>query len=141
VAGTLGISVQPLGVGEPDDFVEAFAIMEREMPDAILMVADTLTLLNRQRVYDFANQHQLAAIYELDASVRDGGLMSYGADRTEIFERTAALVDRILKGDKPANLPFELPTRFKFALNLKTAKAIGLEVSPLLIARADEVVE
>ena len=125
VAEKLGVSVQPLGVREPDDFEEAFAVMEREMPDAILMVADTLTLLNRQRVYDFARQHRLAAIYEFDALVRDGGLMSYGADRTETFERTAALVDRILKGDKPANLPFELPTRFKFAINLKTAKAIG----------------
>jgi putative tryptophan/tyrosine transport system substrate-binding protein len=141
VADTLGMSVQPLGVGEPDDFAEAFAVMEREMPDAILMVADTLTLLNRQRVYDFARQHRLAAIYEMDALVRDGGLMSYGADRTEIFDRTAALVDRILKGDKPDHLPFELPTRFKFAVNLKTAKAIGLELSPSLVARADEVIE
>ena len=115
--------------------------MERERPDAILMVADTLTVLNRKLVFDFAVLHRLPAIYEFDALVRDGGLMSYGPDRAEIFERTAALVGRILKGSKPADLPFELPTRFKFALNLKTARSIGLEVPPSLLARADEVIE
>jgi putative ABC transport system substrate-binding protein len=133
--------VQPLGVREPDDFADAFAAMEAERPDAILMVADTLTILNRQLVFDFAAVHRLPAIYEFDAFVRDGGLMSYGPDRTEMFERTTALVGRILTGDKPADLPFELPTRFTFALNLKTARAIGLEVPSSLLIRADEVVE
>jgi putative ABC transport system substrate-binding protein len=141
VAGKLGVQVQPFGVREPDDFGGAFAAMEREMPDAILMVADALTTLNRHRVYDFANQHRIAAIYEMDTLVRDGGLMSYGPDRDEIFERAAALVDRILKGEKPGNLPIELPARFTFAINLKTAKAINLELSPLLVASADEVIE
>jgi putative ABC transport system substrate-binding protein len=141
VAERLGARVQPLGVREPEDFAEAFAAMERERPDAILMVTDTLTNLNRKLVFDFAARHRLPAIYESDALVRDGGLMSYGPDRAEILDRTAALVSRILAGSKPADLPFELPTRFTFALNLKTAKAIGLEVPPSLLASADEVIE
>ena len=141
VAGQLGVGVQPLGVREPDDLDGAFAGMEREMPDAILMLADTFTVQNRRRVFEFANRHALAAMYEFDALVRDGGLMSYGADRAETFDRAAALVVRVLEGASPATLAFELPTRFKLAVNLGTAKAIGLEFPPLTLARADEVVE
>jgi putative ABC transport system substrate-binding protein len=140
-AESLGVRVQALGVREPDDFEAAFAAMNADRPDAILMVADTLTNLNRKRVFDFAVEHRLPAIYELAFLVRDGGLMSYGPDLRELYERAAALVDRILKGAKPADLPFEQPTRYLFAVNLKTAKAIGLEVPPLLLARADEVIE
>jgi putative ABC transport system substrate-binding protein len=140
-AKALGISVQALGVREPDDFDQAFAAMNRDMPDAILMVADPLMNLNRRRVFEFAAAHRLPAIYEGDGYVRDGGLMSYGPDNEESFGRVAALVDRILKGAKPADLPFEQPTLFKFVLNLKTAKSIGLEVPPSLLARADEAIE
>jgi putative tryptophan/tyrosine transport system substrate-binding protein len=85
--------------------------------------------------------HRLPAIYEFDFLVRDGGLMSYGPDVNESFARVAALVDRILKGVKSAELPFEQPTLFRFALNLKTAKALGLSVPPTLLALADEVIE
>ncbi|MFI5014454.1 MAG: ABC transporter substrate-binding protein, partial [Hyphomicrobiales bacterium] len=113
-AKAMGISVQALGVREPDDFNLAFAALDREMPDAILMVTDSLTILNRQRVFEFAATHRLPAIYEFDFLVRDGGLMSYGPELDESFGRVAALVDRILKGTKPAELPFEQPTRFKF---------------------------
>ena len=141
VAKTLGITVQAVGVREPDDFNEAFTVMERDMPDAILMVADSLTNLNRKRVFDFAAARKLPAIYEFDFLVRDGGLMSYGPDLTESFERTAALVDRIFKGANPGDLPFEQPTRYPFVLNLKTAKATGLEIPPRLVALADEVIE
>ena len=141
VAEKLGVTVQPLGVREPEDFGEAFSEMQREMPDAILMVADPLTILNRKLVFDFASQHRLPAIYEFDALVRDGGLMSYGADQDEAMDRAASLVDHILKGEKPANLPIELPARFKFAVNLKTARSIGLALPPTTIARADEVIE
>jgi putative ABC transport system substrate-binding protein len=141
VAERLGANVLPLGVREPDDFAQAFAAMERDSPDAILLVADTLTILNRKLVFDFAVLHRLPAIYEFASLVRDGGLMSYGPDRTETFERAGALVARILKGDKPADLPFELPTRFTLAVNLKTAKSIGLEVPQSLLVRADEVIE
>jgi putative tryptophan/tyrosine transport system substrate-binding protein len=140
-AQALGLRVQPLGVREPDDFEQAFAAMQRERPDAILMVTDTLTLLNRQRVFAFAAAQQLPAIYEFDYLVRDGGLMSYGPDLDESFSRVAALVDRILKGAKPADLPFEQPTRFRLVINLKTAQAMGLSVPSLLLFQADEVLK
>jgi putative tryptophan/tyrosine transport system substrate-binding protein len=141
VAESLGVRVQALGVREPDDFEAAFAAMRSNRPDAILMVSDSLTTLNRKRVLDFAIEHRLPAIYEFPFLVRDGGLMSYGAGFPELFERAAALVARILKGASPAELPFELPTRYLFAINLKTAKAISLDVPVTLIARADEVIE
>jgi len=137
----VGITVQPLGVREPDDFNEAFATMTRDPPDAILMVSDSLTLLNRKRVIEYAAEHRLPAIYEADSIVRDGGLMSYGADTRESFERAAAMVDLILKGAKPAELPVEQPTHYQFVVNLKTAKLIGLEIPVTLTALADEVIE
>jgi putative ABC transport system substrate-binding protein len=111
------------------------------MPDGILMVADALTTLNRKRVFDFAAVHRLPAIYEYDFLVRDGGLMSYGPDLNESFERASALVARIFKGASPADLPFEQPTRYPFVINMKTAKSIGLEVPPTLLALADDVIE
>jgi putative tryptophan/tyrosine transport system substrate-binding protein len=141
VAQSIGVTVQALGVREPDDFNEAFAAMNDDPPDAILMVADSLTVLNRKRVFEFAAARKLPAIYEYDFLVRDGGLMSYGPDLTESFERAAALVDRIFKGAKPGDLPFEQPTRYPFVLNLKTAKATGLEIPPKLLALADDVIE
>ena len=140
-AQSLGVIVQPLGVREPNDFDEAFAAMTGDTPDAIFMVADLLTILNRKRVYDFAAAHKLPAIYEVDFLVADGGLMSYGADLAECFERAVALADRILKGAKPGELPFEQPTRYKFAINVKTAKALGLEIPQSVMARADIGIE
>jgi len=140
-AAAIGVEVQAVGVREPDDFNEAFAVMDREPPDAILMVSDSLTVLNRKRVFDYAAAHRLPAIYEYDPLVHEGGLMSYGPDLKESFERAASMVDRILKGAKPADLPFEQPTRYLFVLNLKTAKSIGLDIPPTVLALADEVVE
>ena len=140
-ARVLGLTVQPLGVREPADFDQAFEAMIREMPDAILMVSDPLTNLNRKRVFEFAEAHRLPGIYEYDFIVRDGGLMSYGLDLDESFDRVGALVDRILNGTPPAELPFEQPTRFRFALNLKAAKSIGFEVPRSVLDRADEVIE
>jgi putative tryptophan/tyrosine transport system substrate-binding protein len=137
----IDVEVQALGVREPDDFNDAFTAMTREMPDAILMVSDALTLLNRKRVIDFAAEHKLPAVFEADDIVRDGGLMSYGADASESFVRAAAIVDEIFKGTKPAELPFEQPTRYRFVLNLKTANAIGLEIPPTVSALADEIIE
>jgi putative ABC transport system substrate-binding protein len=128
-------------VREPDDFNSAFAAMTAEMPDGILMVSDSLTVLNRKRVFDFAAAHKLPAIYEFGFLVRDGGLMSYGPDEGESFTRVADLVGRILGGAKPAELPFEQPTRFSLVINAKTARSIGLEVPASLLARADEVIE
>ena len=105
------------------------------------MVSDSLTMLNRKRVFEFAAAHRLPTTYEFDFVVRDGGLMSYAPDLEETFGCVAALVDRILKGAKPAELPFEQPTHFKLVINLKTAKALGLEVPTALLATADEVIE
>jgi putative ABC transport system substrate-binding protein len=140
-AKVLGVAVQPLGVGEPDDFADAFSAMDRNPPDAILMVSDALTVLNRKRVFDYADKHHLPAIYESDPYVTDGGLMSYGADRKESISRATSLIDKILKGAKPADLPFEEPTRYLFVINLKAAKAIGLEIPAPVIALADQVIE
>ncbi|KRQ05417.1 ABC transporter substrate-binding protein [Bradyrhizobium manausense] len=140
-AQALGLSVQALGVREPDDFEEAFSVMNADPPDGILMVADALTILNRKRVYEFAVQRKLPAIYENADLARDGGLMSYGADVLESFERAAALVARIFNGANPGDLPFEQPTRYPLVINLKTAKATGLEIPPTLLALADEVIE
>jgi putative ABC transport system substrate-binding protein len=140
-ARSICITVQPLGVREPNDFVAAFEAMDRQPPDAILMMADALTNLNRKRVFDYALSKRLPAMYETDPYVRTGGLMSYGADRKESFQRAAAIVDRIFKGAKPTDLPFEQPTRFRFVINLATAKATGLEIPPRLLALADEVIE
>ncbi len=140
-AQELGVAVLPLGVRQPDDFNDAFAVMDREAPDAILMVSDSLTILNRKRVIDYAAAHRLPAIYETDAIVRDGGLMSYGADQRESFDRAAALAARIFKGEKPADLPVEQPTRYLFVINLKTSKAMNLTVPNTVSALADEVIE
>jgi putative ABC transport system substrate-binding protein len=140
-ARELGVTVQPLGVQEPDDFNDAFTGMDRDPPDAILMVSDSLTTLNRKRVFAYAATKRLPAIYEYDALVRDGGLMSYGADLSESFERAAVMIDRIFKGANPSELPFEQPTRYKFMINLQTAKAISIEIPPTLLALADEVIE
>ena len=140
-AQALGLSVQPLGVREPADFDHALEAMNRELPDAILMVSDPLTNLNRKVVFEFAATHRLPGIYEYDFIARDGGLMSYGLDLVESFDLLGGLVDRILKGAKPAELPFEQPTRFRFVLNLKTAKSIGFEVPTTMLASADEVIE
>src|SRR6202047_2328615 len=112
-AQTLGLEVQPLGVREPEDFAAAFAAIARDRPHAILLLAAPLMVLNRKRVFEFAEQQKLPAIYEYDFLVRDGGLMSYGPDMREVYDRAADLADRILRGAQPADLPFELPTLFR----------------------------
>jgi putative ABC transport system substrate-binding protein len=135
------LSIQPLGIREPDDFHTAFSGMTSAPPDAVLMVTDILTILNRKRVIDFTADHRIPAIYEYAFLARDGGLMAYGPDVEAIFDRAAGLVDRILKGDNPADLPLELPTRFQLAVNLHTASAIGLTIPESILVRADEVIE
>ena len=140
-AKAMGIVVQPVAIRDANDFDRAFDTMQRELPDAILMVSNSLTTPNSKRVFEFASRHRLPAIYEWDFIVRNGGLMSYAMDLEESMARVASLVDRILKGAKPADLPVEQPTRFRFVINLKTAKGLGLTVPPTLLARADEVFE
>jgi putative ABC transport system substrate-binding protein len=140
-ARVLGVKVQTLGVREPDDFEHAFAEMTREQPDAILMVSDALTILNRKRVLEFASTNRLPTIFETGVLVRDGGLMSYGPKQSAIGEIAAGLAARILRGARPADLPLELPTHFELLINLKTAQTLGITLPPTLIARADEVIE
>jgi putative ABC transport system substrate-binding protein len=140
-AKKLGVTVLSFGVREPNDFGDAFEAMERDKPDGLLMVADALTFLNRKRVFDFAAKHRLPAIFETSAFAHDGGLMSYGPDEKETAEHGSNLVLRILKGEKPADLPLEQPTRFRLVINLKAAKALALAVPPGLLVAADEVIE
>jgi putative ABC transport system substrate-binding protein len=140
-ARVLGLKVQTLGVREPEDFEHAFAEMTRERPDAILMVSDALTMLNRKRILEFARVNRLPTIFETGALVRDGGLMSYGPKQSAIGETAAGLAARILRGARPADLPLELPTHFELLINLKTAQTLGITLPPTVIARADEVIE
>ena len=140
-ARVLGVTVQPLGVREPDDFDRAFVTMDRERPDALFMVTDSLTTLNRRRVLDFAETHRIPAMYEYASLVREGGLISYGPSFDDLFQRAAVYVDKILKGVKPSELPVEQPTRYYLVVNLKTAKALGLTIPQSLLLRADEVIQ
>jgi putative ABC transport system substrate-binding protein len=140
-AHVLGVSVQPLGVREPDDFERAFAAMDHNRPDALFMVTDALTTLNRKRVLDYAKAHRIPAMYEFTTLVREGGLISYGPSIDDMYQRAADYVDKILKGTKPGDLPVEQPTRYYLVVNLKTAKALGLTIPQSLVLRADEVVE
>lgn len=137
----LHVSVQPLGVREPDDFAVAFSSMTANRPDALVMVTDALTLLNRQRVIDFALRHRIPAMYEVGSLVQDGGLMSYGANPDDNFRLAAGYVDRIFKGSSPSTLPVQRPGRYYLTINLKTAKALGLTIPPALLLRADQVIE
>ena len=140
-AQVLNVNVETLGVREPNDFDNAFAEMTRVRPDAILMVSDALTVLNRKRIMEFAAANKLPAIYEFSALVRDGGLMSYGPNQRAIGVRAGDFVARILRGARPADLPLEQPTQFELVINLKTAKALGLTLSPTMLSRADEVID
>lgn len=140
-AQALHVTVQPLGVREPDDFDAAFTAMAQNRPDALFLVTDALTLLNRKRVIEFAAQHRIAAMYEFNQLVRDGGLMSYGANQDDNYRKAATYVDRIFKGAAPSTLPVERPGRYYLTVNLKTARALGLTMPSSLLLRADEVIE
>ena len=107
----------------------------------MIVPSDPATNAQRGLVIALATQHRLPVIYALRPAAVDGGLMSYGVDIPELFRRAADYVDRILKGEKPADLPVQLPTKFELVINSKTAKALGIEVPPSLLATADEVIE
>ena len=118
--------------------IAAFA----QVPDGgLVLPPDGTTLLHRDLIIDLAARHRLPAIYAFRAFVADGGLMSYGTYPIEVFRQTAAYVDRILRGAKPADLPVQAPTKYQTVINLKTAKALGLEVPVALLIAADEVIE
>jgi ABC-type uncharacterized transport system substrate-binding protein len=140
-AQILQVTVQSLGVREPNDFEVAFAAMTRERPDAMYLVTDALTLLNRKRVIEFAAAHKIPAMYEFNFLVQDGGLMSYGASQDENYRRAAAYVDRLFKGATASTLPVERPSRYYLAINLKTAQTLGFTFPPSITVRADQVIE
>jgi putative tryptophan/tyrosine transport system substrate-binding protein len=128
-------------VDRPEEFEEAFAILLRERVDSLLVSHGPVLNVSATRIAAFAKERRLPAMFPWREAVEAGGLMSYGPEVRAHFRQTAEYVDKILKGAKPADLPVEQPTKFEFVVNLKTAKAIGLEVPPLLIARTDELIE
>jgi putative ABC transport system substrate-binding protein len=137
----LGVTVRPLGVHSLEDFEVAFTAMTQERPDALFVVADPLVTNNRKRILDFTAKHRLPAMYEFRAYAADGGLMAYGPSFDYMYRRAAALADKILKGTRPADIPVEEPMRLELVVNLKTAKALGLELAPSILIRADEVIQ
>jgi putative ABC transport system substrate-binding protein len=140
-AKTLGIQLQPVEVQRPDDFQDAFARVARQRPDAITMVADRFLLAHRTQIVDFVAKTRLPAMYPYRDFVVAGGLMSYAPSYEDLFRRSAAYVDKILKGAKPSDIPIEQPTKFELLVNLKTAKMLGVPIPPSLLLRADHVVE
>ena len=140
-APALGVKLIPAEVRSVNDFDSAFAAMMRERPDAFMMTADPLLMLHIRRVIDFLANNRLPSIFQSRDNVVAGGLMSYGASLPDLFRRGAGYVHKILQGTKPGDLPVEQPTKFELVINLKTARALGLEIPPMLLARADEVIE
>ncbi len=138
---TLGIDVRSLEVRGPDDFDGAFAAARQHRPDALITVEDPLTFTYRKRIADFAVTERLPSLHGIIEDVKAGALISYGANLRDLHRRAVSYVDKILKGLKPVDLPVQQPTTFELAINLKTAKALGLAIPPTLLARADEVIE
>ncbi len=141
VASSVGIEVIPVNVHDPDDTERSVAAFARTPNGGLVVTASALTLVHLDRIVALAARLRLPAVYPRRLYVESGGLMSYGFDVVDQFRRAAGYVDRILKGEKPADLPVQAPTRYELVINLKTAKALGLEVPPTLLARADEVIE
>ena len=123
---TLGVSIQSVGIRTASDYEGAFAEMLKGRPDALLVMADPVTVGQRKQIADFAASHRIPAIYEVRDFVAADGLMSYGIDSVDHCRRAAIFVDKILKGAKPADLPVEQPTKFELVINLKTAKTFSV---------------
>src|SRR5262245_9580084 len=142
VAPSLGVELTPVGVRDSDEIERAITTFARAPNGALIMVGPVSSV---RRHYDLiiavAARHRLPAVYPNRPFVISGGLMSYGPDRVDPYRRAAGYVDRILKGEKPADLPVQAPTKYELVINLKAAKALGLEIPPTLLARADEVIE
>ena len=136
----LGIEVATLEIRRAEDIAPAFAALKGQA-DALYVVVDALVVANLARINILAVGARLPTMFNTRAYVKAGGLMSYGPNLSDLFRRTADMVDKILRGAKPADLPVEQPTKFELAINLITAKALGLTIPPLLLARADEVLE
>jgi putative ABC transport system substrate-binding protein len=140
-ADALKIKVQSLGVRTLEELDAAFAAMLVERPGALVVLADRVFLHGRDRIMSFAAQQRLPGVYAYRELVEAGGLMSYGPNYAEMHASAATFVDKILKGAKPADLPIEQPIKFELLINMKTAKTLDIEVSPTLLATADEVIE
>jgi putative ABC transport system substrate-binding protein len=140
-ARALGVALLSQEVRGPADFERVFAVMARERPDALLFIRDGLTLQHGGQIVDFVTRKAMPSMLEGSELVAAGGLMSYEANLVDLLRRGAILVDKILKGAKPGDLPFERPTTFELVINLKTAKALGLTIPASLLQRADQVIE
>ena len=141
VAPSLGVEVRPIGVRGRAALERAIASFARDRNGGLIVPGSGSAVTNRKFIIQHAAQHHLPAVYPYRFFVTDGGLISYGPDLIDQYRRAAGYVDRILKGEKPADLPVQAPTKYELVINLKTAKALGLEVPPTLLARADEVIE
>ena len=141
VAPSFGVELRPINVDDASEIERTMTGFARGSNGGIIVTASSLTVLHRGPIITLAARHKLPAVYFQRVFVTGGGLMSYGADTFDAHRRAAGYVDRILKGEKPAELPVQAPTKYELVINLKTAKALGLIVPPSLLARADEVIE
>ncbi len=140
-ARNAGLVVQPLEVKGADDLERAFSMIAPAPGTGVAAAADVMFYVERKRIVELALARRLPAVFHNEEFVRSGGFMSYGASVTAVFRHAAVYVDKILKGAKPGDLPVELPTIYRFFVNLKTAQALGVTVPPILLTRADEVIE
>ena len=140
-AEKLGVMLQPQAVSDPEQFNDTFATMVAERAQALVVLVDPLTVRYRERIVELAMKNRLPAMYGFREFVDAGGLIAYGVSVPYLCRRAASYVDKIIKDARPADLPVEQPTRFELLINLKTAKALGLDIPPTLLARADEVIE
>jgi putative ABC transport system substrate-binding protein len=140
-APSLAVTFTRSPVGNTTEIERAIQVFARDPNGGLLVMPDSFTISHRELIVALAERHRLPSIYPYRVFTAGGGLLSYGVDQVEIFRRIAAYVDRILRGTNPGELPIEGPTKFELAVNLKTAKALGIEVPPMMLARADEVIE
>ena len=140
-AESLGLELQIVDARTPQEITNAFEAIKTARVNALAVLVDPMFIAQRQWIAQLAMKSRIPTIYHLRQFVEAGGLISYGVDYTEAFQQSAVLVDKILKGSKPADLPVEQPWRFPLVINLKTAKALGLTIPPSLLARADQVIE
>jgi len=141
VASSIGLDVGPVNLRDAGDIERAVTALARSPNGALVVTASALSLVHSTLILELAARHRLPAIYPRRSFVAAGGLISYGFDALDQVRRAAGYVDRILKGEKPADLPVQAPTKYELVINLKTAKALGLIVPDTLLARADEVIE
>jgi putative tryptophan/tyrosine transport system substrate-binding protein len=140
-APSLGIQVVPAGVESAADIERSIAEIGREADSGLVVLPDGLMLVHRKLIVSLAQRYRLPTIYPFRYFADDGGLLSYGIDIADVWRRAATYIDRILKGTPAGDLPVQQPTKFELVINLKTAKAFGLEIPATLLARADEVIE